>query len=132
MVGKKLVAFGLVTLAIAAVPLVPWLARDHGRGEQSPAASPFAASSDLSDSARPFDGAYVVARRYSVKLVLFLQCLDRLLRPSHYAQTLPSPWYQFEDVQYFKPGPEFKLTLEAAALKRYVNSEGHPSDLPKP
>ena len=34
-------------------------------------------------------------------------------------QTLPSPWYLTDDVQYFPPGPEFKLTNEAEALKQY-------------
>ena len=34
-------------------------------------------------------------------------------------QTLPSPWYHKDDVQYFAPGPEFKLSREAAALKEY-------------
>ncbi len=32
-------------------------------------------------------------------------------------QTLPSAYYQNDDVQYFAPGPEFKLTREAAAQK---------------
>jgi hypothetical protein len=32
-------------------------------------------------------------------------------------QTLPSPYYMTDDVQYFAPGPEFKLANEAAALK---------------
>lgn len=32
-------------------------------------------------------------------------------------QTLPSPYYIYDDVQYFPPGPEFKLSNEAAALK---------------
>jgi hypothetical protein len=34
-------------------------------------------------------------------------------------QTLPSPWYQTDDIQYFPPGPEFKLSREAAAQKAY-------------
>ncbi|MBP90578.1 MAG: hypothetical protein CMJ64_28355 [Planctomycetaceae bacterium] len=34
-------------------------------------------------------------------------------------QTLPSPWYLQDDVQYFAPGPEFKLSREAAAMKAY-------------
>jgi hypothetical protein len=34
-------------------------------------------------------------------------------------QTLPSPWYLTDDVQYFAPGTEFKLSREAAALKAY-------------
>jgi hypothetical protein len=32
-------------------------------------------------------------------------------------QTLPSPYYLTDDVQYFAPGPEFPLSREAAALK---------------
>jgi hypothetical protein len=32
-------------------------------------------------------------------------------------QTLPSPYYMNDDVQYFAPGPEFNLSREAAALK---------------
>jgi hypothetical protein len=34
-------------------------------------------------------------------------------------QTLPSPWYIGDDIQYFPPGPEFKLSREAAAMKAY-------------
>ena len=30
-------------------------------------------------------------------------------------QTLPSPFYLDDDVQYFAPGPEFPLSREAAA-----------------
>ncbi len=33
-------------------------------------------------------------------------------------QTLPSSTYIGDDVQYFAPGPEFKLEREAAALKQ--------------
>ncbi|MEO8496929.1 MAG: von Willebrand factor type A domain-containing protein, partial [Planctomycetota bacterium] len=32
-------------------------------------------------------------------------------------QTLPSPHYLTDDIQYFAPGPEFKLSREAAAAK---------------
>lgn len=32
-------------------------------------------------------------------------------------QTLPSPYYIEDDVQYFAPASEFKLAREAAALK---------------
>jgi len=32
-------------------------------------------------------------------------------------QTLPSPYYLQDDVQYFPSGPEFKLPGEAAALR---------------
>jgi len=34
-------------------------------------------------------------------------------------QTLPSPYWQKDDIQYFPAGPEFKLSREAAALKTY-------------
>lgn len=33
-------------------------------------------------------------------------------------QTLPSAHYLTDDVQYYAPGPEFKLAKEAAALKQ--------------
>lgn len=32
-------------------------------------------------------------------------------------QTLPSPYYLTDDVQYYAPGPEFKLAREAAVQK---------------
>ena len=32
-------------------------------------------------------------------------------------QTLPSPYYMKDDLQYFPKGPEFPLTHEANALK---------------
>jgi hypothetical protein len=34
-------------------------------------------------------------------------------------QLLPSPYYISDDIQYFAPGPEFKLSREAAAMKAY-------------
>ncbi|MBI2481764.1 MAG: hypothetical protein HYV60_24910 [Planctomycetia bacterium] len=34
-------------------------------------------------------------------------------------QTLPSGHYLTDDIQYFAPGPEFKLSREAAAMKAY-------------
>ena len=34
-------------------------------------------------------------------------------------QTLPSPYYLHDDVQYFAPGTEFKLSAEAAAMRAY-------------
>jgi len=34
-------------------------------------------------------------------------------------QTLPSPYYIHDDVQYFPPGPEMKLTEEANLMKAY-------------
>jgi hypothetical protein len=38
-------------------------------------------------------------------------------------QTLPSPYYQKDDIQYFPPGPEFKLSREAAAQKAFTESK---------
>jgi len=38
-------------------------------------------------------------------------------------QTLPSAYYQTDDVQYFPPGPEFKLSREAAAQKAYAEDK---------
>ncbi|MDG2382637.1 MAG: hypothetical protein P8N76_13290 [Pirellulaceae bacterium] len=35
-------------------------------------------------------------------------------------QTLPSPYYLSDDVQYFPAGPEFKLSNEAAAMEAYA------------
>ena len=38
-------------------------------------------------------------------------------------QTMPSPYYMHDDVQYFPPGPEFKLAREAAAMSEYAQEE---------
>jgi len=38
-------------------------------------------------------------------------------------QTLPSPYYLSDDVQYFAPGPGFKLAREAAAAQEQKASE---------
>ena len=38
-------------------------------------------------------------------------------------QTLPSPYYMNDDVQYFPPGPQMKLQREAAAQKAYNMEE---------
>lgn len=38
-------------------------------------------------------------------------------------QTLPSPYYMTDDVQYFPPGPEFKLSREAAALQERAQEQ---------
>ncbi|MCX7428424.1 MAG: hypothetical protein NTW96_22710 [Planctomycetia bacterium] len=35
-------------------------------------------------------------------------------------QTLPSPYYLTDDVQYFPSGPEFVLAREAAAMKAHA------------
>ena len=41
-------------------------------------------------------------------------------------QTLPSPYYLEDDVQYFAPGPEFNLPREAAAMKAAKADAGAP------
>lgn len=38
-------------------------------------------------------------------------------------QTLPSPYYMQDDIQYYAPGPEFKLAREAAALEQARREE---------
>ena len=46
--------------------------------------------------------------------------------------TLPSPYYLTDDVQYYAPGPEFKLAREAAAIQEQaeaVRSEAQPTGL---
>ena len=48
----------------------------------------------------------------------FLCCLSTAgCQVSIGGQTLPSPYFLNDDIQYFPRGPEFKLTNEAAALK---------------
>jgi hypothetical protein len=34
-------------------------------------------------------------------------------------QTLPSPYYMQDDVQYYAPAAQFKLSREAAAMKEF-------------
>ena len=34
-------------------------------------------------------------------------------------QTLPSPWYDQDDIQIYREGPEFKLQNEADAMREY-------------
>ena len=41
-------------------------------------------------------------------------------------QTLPSPWYIKDDVQYFPPGSEFILSKEAAAAKALTDDQAAP------
>ena len=38
-------------------------------------------------------------------------------------QTLPSPYWQTDDVQYFPAGAEFKLAREAAAMKAFKQEQ---------
>ncbi len=50
-------------------------------------------------------------------------------------QTLPSPYYLDDDVQYFPAGPEFKLAREAAAMENQQRGallRGAPPVMPAP
>ncbi|QDT71492.1 hypothetical protein [Lacipirellula limnantheis] len=48
-------------------------------------------------------------------------------------QTLPSPYHLSDDVQYYAPGPEFKLANEAAALAEQRAQEiSEPQGAPTP
>ncbi|MCA9104526.1 MAG: hypothetical protein R3B96_11630 [Pirellulaceae bacterium] len=38
-------------------------------------------------------------------------------------QTLPSPYYLNDDIEYHPRGPEFKLSNEAAAMKQYQEEQ---------
>ena len=59
------------------------------------------------------------ARATCALLGLALVSLATGCQVSTGGQTLPSPWYYTDDVQYFPPGPEFKLSKEAAAMRQY-------------
>ncbi len=56
----------------------------------------------------------ILAGLFSVSLLSMTGCQTDVG-----GQTLPSPYYMYDDVQYFPPGPEFKLAREAAAMKAY-------------
>ena len=42
---------------------------------------------------------------------------------SYGGQTLPSPYYLKDDIQYYEKGPEFKLSKEVAAMKQYEEEQ---------
>jgi hypothetical protein len=50
-------------------------------------------------------------------MAAFCMCAATGCQSSINGQTLPSPYYLQDDVQYFPSGPEFKLPREAAALR---------------
>ncbi|HUE73194.1 MAG TPA: hypothetical protein VMP01_20075 [Pirellulaceae bacterium] len=63
-------------------------------------------------------------RLRSLLLVMFVTCLIARFYPSivdwvNSRQTLPGPFVypDTDDIQYFAPGPEFKLSREAAVQK---------------
>ena len=53
----------------------------------------------------------------AVGLLLVLSSIG--CQSTYNGQTLPSPYYATDDVQYFAPGPEFKLAREAANAQAY-------------
>jgi hypothetical protein len=62
------------------------------------------------------------------RLFLGLCCIFGLLSATgcqvvENGQTLPSPYYLYDDVQYFPAGPEFILSNEAATQKAYRAEE---------
>lgn len=65
------------------------------------------------------------SRRYAFPLVIAVASLgfSTGCQYSYNGQTLPSPYYLQDDVQYFPSGPEFKLSREAAALKAAAAEE---------
>jgi hypothetical protein len=46
-------------------------------------------------------------------------------------QNLPSGYYLSQQLQYFPPGPEFKLSREAAAQKEYKESQEQTQGVPQ-
>lgn len=71
-------------------------------------------------------GAYPkMKRKKSINWINGILCAAMLLSAAAFSgcqvslagQTLPSPYYFQDDIQYFRKGPEFKLSREAAALK---------------
>ena len=64
-------------------------------------------------------------RKQTINLVNAMMCAMMLASAAAFSgcqvsvagQTLPSGFYFKDDIQYFRKGPEFKLSREAAALK---------------
>ena len=52
-----------------------------------------------------------------------IQAYMALWLPAPRLKPLASPYYQFDDVQYFPPVPEFPLSNEAAAQRTYKAEE---------
>lgn len=74
-------------------------------------------------------------RRIELLGVLSLALLATGCQIDSNGQTLPSPYYLDDDVQYFPAGPEFKLAREAAAmenLQRGAVLRGGPPVMPSP
>ena len=64
----------------------------------------------------------------SVRMALGWACLASCLALTgctgeYGGQNLPSGYYLSQQVQYYPPGPQFKLSQEAAAQKAYRDTE---------
>ncbi len=67
----------------------------------------------------------LVAAAAVVGLGMFTGCTGE-----YAGMTLPSPYYNTDDPQYYAPGPEFKLSREAAAMEEQKASiESRPQAL---
>lgn len=62
-------------------------------------------------------GSRWVGRIVAMSAVAVVMASSTGCQVSLNGQTLPSPYYLQDDVQYFPAGPEFKLPREAAALR---------------
>jgi len=68
----------------------------------------------------------IAARRISWALCgccLFAAITSTGCQSSVGGQMLPSPWYTYDDVQYYAPAQEHKLAKEAAAMKAYKSDQ---------
>jgi hypothetical protein len=61
--------------------------------------------------------------RYMLLLALPATALFAGCQIDASGQTLPSPYYLSDDIQYFPPGPGFKLAREAAAQKEQAAAQ---------
>ncbi|MEX2316940.1 MAG: hypothetical protein WD669_07300 [Pirellulales bacterium] len=64
------------------------------------------------------------ASRWALAAVVTLPALSALTgcQVEIAGQTLPSPYYLKDDIQYYAPGPEFKLAREAAAMQEQAEA----------
>ncbi len=75
-----------------------------------------------------FRSRFTHASRWALAAAVTLPALSALTgcQVEIAGQTLPSPYYLWDDIQYYAPGPEFKLAREAAAQQE--QSEATKSD----
>ena len=61
--------------------------------------------------------------RWGAALVVPAALLVTGCQSDYAGQTLPSPFYIYDDVQYYAPGPGFKLAREAAAMEEQAAAD---------